>query len=209
MDRVPGTPHRRWHRGGELAARLQPKGQIMKRHLAPLAAAALAMGTAAGADPFVDSVVRNFQEMGYQFVEIERGQTQLKAEGVRGNEELEVIYDLSTGQIIKQERGRADADYIGRTGVKIDISNRDFVGGDRSGRDDDDDDSRSGSRDDDDDDSRSGSRDDDDDNSGSGSGRGDDDDDHGGSSGGSDDSSGRSGGSGDSSGGSDDNDDDD
>jgi hypothetical protein len=191
----------------------------MRRQFIPLAAAAFAVGTAASADPFVDAVVRNFQNMGYQFVEIERGQTQLKAEGVRGNEELEVIYDLSTGQIIKQERGRADAEYIGRTGVEIDVSNRDFVGGDSSGGDDDDDDDddddRSGSRDDDDDDDdddRSGSRDDDDDNSGSGSGRDDDDDDHGGSddsSDGSDDDSESSGGSDDSSGGSDDNDDDD
>ena len=196
----------------------------MKRHFVPLTAAAMIVGASANADPFIDAVVKNLQDLGYEYIEIERGQTQLKAEGVRGNRDIEVIYDLATGQIIKQESGRADSDYIGRSGVEIDVANRDFVGDDSSGRsrddsdddndDDDDDDDRSSSRDDDDDDddrsSSSSSRDDD-----------DDDDDHSSSSGSSsssssddsdddnddDDSSGSSS-SGSSGGGSDDNDDD-
>jgi hypothetical protein len=149
----------------------------MKRHFVPLTAAAMIVGASASADPFIDSVVKNLQELGYEYIEIERGQTQLRAEGVRGNRELEVIYDLATGRIIKQESGRADSDYVGRSGVEIDVANRDFVSDDRSGRsrddndddndDDDDDDDRSSSRDDDDDDddrsSSSSSRDDDDD----------------------------------------------
>ena len=190
----------------------------MRKHFVPLTAAAVIAGTTAGADPFIDSVVKNLQELGYEYIEIERGQTQLKAEGVRGNRELEVIYDLATGQIIKQESGRADAEYIGRSGVEIDVANRDFVGDDRSGRGrDDDDDDNDDDDDDDDDDDRSSSRDDDDDDddrSSSGSSRDDDDDDDDSSSSGSssddndddnddDDSSGGSSG-----GGSDDNDDD-
>jgi hypothetical protein len=196
---------------------------MMKQQFLPFAtAAAMMMGSAASADPFVDAIVKNFQDMGYEFVEIERGQTQLKAEGVRGNRELEVVYDLATGRIIRQETGRADDDYIGRSGVEIDTRNRDFVGPGGNDLDDDfdddnDDDDRSGSsRDDfdddnDDDDSSSGgssggsSRDDndddnDDDDSSSGGSSGDDNDDDNDD----DDSSGGS----DSDSGSDDNDDD-
>jgi hypothetical protein len=128
-------------------------------------------------DGFADNVIADFRARGYDFIEIERGATQLKAEGIRGTEELEIVYDLATGRIIKQETSRADAEYIGRTGIEFDVSNASFVGDDdddddRSGRDrdddDDDDDDRSG-RDRDDDD------DDDDDRSDSGSGRDDDD----------------------------------
>jgi hypothetical protein len=176
----------------------------MRQRLLPFAAAAMMAGTGAGADPFVDAVVKNFQDMGYQFVEIERGRSQLKAEGVRGNQELEVIYDLATGRIIRQETGRADDSYVGRSGVEISSRDRDFTGS-GSGRsgddfdddndDDDDDDDRSSGRDDNDDDN------DDDDSSSSGSSRDDNDDDND-----DDDSSSGSGGSGSS--GSDDNDDD-
>jgi hypothetical protein len=182
-------------RGGDRAAVSNPKGHMMKKHFLPLAAAAMAMGTTASADPFVDAVVKNFQDMGYEFVEIERGRTQLKAEGVRGTQELEVIYDLATGRIISRETGRADDDYIGRSGVEIGTRDRDFVGDDNDDDDsddsdddnddddldDNDDDDRSGSRDDNDDDNddddSSGSRDDDDDDDSSGSGSGSDDND--------------------------------
>jgi hypothetical protein len=126
-------------------------------------------------DSFADSVIADLRARGYDFIEIERGATQLKAEGIRGTEELEIVYDLATGRVVREEAGRADAEYIGRTGVEYDVSRADFVGDD----DDDDRDDRSGrDRDDDDDDDRSGRDhdDDDDDNSGSGSGRDDNDD---------------------------------
>jgi hypothetical protein len=158
----------------------------MRKRLVPLSAAAMVLVSTASADPFVDAVVRNFQDLGYEFIEIDRGRTQLRAEGVRGSEELTVIYDLATGSIIRQERGRADDWYIGRSGIEINSRDRDFVGDSRSGcgrddfDDDDDDDDRSRGRDDFDDD------DDDDDRSfsgsdsgfGSGSGRDDNDDDN-------------------------------
>lgn len=152
----------------------------MKKHFVPITAAALALGSSAGADPFVDAVVRDFQSQGYEYIEIERGRTQLKAEGVRGNRELEVVYDLATGRIVKRESGPADSSYVGRRGVEFDRSNRDFV------RDDDDDDDfddndDDNDDDDDDDDRSSSSRDDDDDDDDDGdrssSSRDDDDDD--------------------------------
>ncbi len=119
----------------------------MRHHLFPLAAAAAIAGSASGADPFIDAVVRNFQDLGYQYVEIERGPTRLKAEGVRGTEELEIVYDLASGRILRQETGFADDDDIGRRGVVIETSG-DFPDDDL---DDDEDDDRRPGRDDDDD----------------------------------------------------------
>ena len=187
----------------------------MKTYFLPLAVSATLLGSAALADAFVDGVVNNLRDLGYEYIEVTRGVTQAKAEAVRGTQKIEVIYDLATGRILKQEYETAGPGYLGRTGVEIDVERRDFLDdddddGSRSGRDDNDDDD-----DDDDDGSRSSSGrddnddDDDDDGSRSGSGRDDNDDDNdddGGRSGGSSGSSGSGSGSG--SGSRDDNDDD-
>ena len=151
----------------------------MKHTLLATAALTLWAGTAL-ADAFTDGVVAKFQEMGFTFIEVKDGPTQVKVEGIKGSTQLEVIYDRATGRILKQEQHRAEAENVGRSGVQIDSEDRDFLA-DRSGRrhgsdhDDGEDDhghgsnsgsgssnSGSGSHDDDDDDS-------DDDNSGSGS----------------------------------------
>jgi hypothetical protein len=178
----------------------------MKKMMFTLSASAMLLGTAATADPFVDAVVSNLRSLGYEYIEIDRGLTQAKAEAVRGTQKIEVIYDIATGQILKQEYETAGPGYLGRTGVEIDFERRDYLD------DDDDDNGRSSSgRDDDDDDngrSGSGSDDDDDDNGRSGSGRDDDDDDHGGRSGSSGGGSGSGSGSGSGGGSNDDNDDD-
>jgi len=158
---------------------------MMNKTLFPLTTAALLMGSVAIADPFAEAVVKNLQDLGYDYIEVKRGQSQLKAEAVRGDRKLEVVYDLATGQIISREDEWADDDYVGRSGVEIRTENRDFLDDDDDDdddRDDDDDDSGRGSDDDDDDDDDSGrgsdDRDDDDDDSGSDD-RDDDDDDSG------------------------------
>jgi len=162
---------------------------MMNKTLFPLTTAALLMGSVAIADPFAEAVVKNLQDLGYDYIEVKRGQSQLKAEAVRGDQKLEVVYDLATGQIISREDEWADDDYVGRSGVEIRTENRDFLDDDDDSgrgsdddRDDDDDDSGRGSDDDDDDDDDSGrgsdDRDDDDDDSGSDD-RDDDDDDSG------------------------------
>jgi len=158
---------------------------MMNKTLFPLTTAALLMGSVAIADPFAEAVVKNLQDLGYDYIEVKRGQSQLKAEAVRGDQKLEVVYDLATGQIISREDEWADDDYVGRSGVEIRTENRDFLDDDDdSGRgsdddDDNDDDSGRGSddRDDDDDDSGADDRDDDDDDSGSDDSDDDDDDD--------------------------------
>ena len=126
----------------------------------PVAVAFTLWAGASNADQFTDDVIAKFQEMGFDYIEVKEGITQLKVQAIQGADKYEVIYDRATGTILKQETERADADEIGRSGVEIDRRARDFL-------DDDDDDER---RDEDD------SRDDDDDDRDDSSGRDDDDD---------------------------------
>lgn len=124
----------------------------------------------------IDQIVSDLQAQGYDYIEIKRGPTQTKVEAIKGNQELEIVYDNATGDELKRETGIADGEDVGRTGIEIETENRDFVDDRRrADRDDDHDNSGPGSHDDDDDhDDNSGSGshdddDDDDDNSGSGS----------------------------------------
>jgi hypothetical protein len=131
-------------------------------------------------------VVDSYRSQGYSWIEVKQGPTQIKVEAVKGSEKVEVVIDIETGAVLKQETERASTRDQGRTGVDVSTRDEDFVG-----RDDDDDDDRNDDdddddgRDDDDDDHGRGDdddddgRDDDDDDSG-GHGGGDDDDDHGG-----------------------------
>lgn len=139
--------------------------------------AAMLLGTTALADAFTDAIVEDLQNAGYSFIEIKTGPTQVKAEGVKGSQKIEVIYDRSTGEILKQEIETADPDDIGRVGVQYDDEDDDFLDDDDDD-DHDDDHSGSGHDDDDDDDDHSGSShdDDDDDHEDDNSGHGSDDD---------------------------------
>lgn len=98
----------------------------MQRTLTAAALAAFWL-TAAQADPFTDAVVTRYQEMGFNFIEVQNGQTQVKVEAIRGTEKLEVIYDRATGRILKQEQERAEIEEQNRTGVQVRERSRDFV----------------------------------------------------------------------------------
>ena len=93
----------------------------------PVAVAFALWAGAANADQFTDDVVAKFQELGFDYIEVKEGISQVKVEAVQGNRKYEVIYDRATGKILKQENERADADEIGRSGVDIDRRNRDFL----------------------------------------------------------------------------------
>ncbi len=142
----------------------------------------LVTGAASAQTATQTAVIERLRNEGYSFIEIKEGLTQTKVEATRGTEQLEFVYDNETGAILAQEVGRAEADYIGRSGVEIDRDDRDFVGSER-GRERDDDDADE--EDDDDDKGGRGGRggnDDDDDNSDDDDGDddGDDGDDDGG-----------------------------
>jgi hypothetical protein len=188
--------------------------QSIRTTFTRLALVALALTGPAGvaqADVSTDAIIADLTAQGFTRIEIRRGPNQIKVEGIRGTQELEVVYDRATGAILKREVGTADLFDDTRPGVSIRDRNRDFVriatagssassdddddrNDDRGGRNGNDDDrgGRSGSNDDDNDDDdrggRSGSNDDDDDDDRGGrSGGGDDDDDDDDDNGGSDD----------------------
>lgn len=110
------------------------------KYTIPLATAFAVWMGAAQADDFTDKIVTNLQSLGYGYVEIQNGISQVKVQATRGTEKLEVVYDRVTGKILKREMERADGDDLGQIGVDISTRNRDFLDDDDDdGRDDDDD----------------------------------------------------------------------
>lgn len=136
----------------------------MKRMFTMTAAGLLYATTALAQDP-VQSLIAQFQNYGYTHIEVKRGPSQIKIEGVLNGMEREIVVDAATGAILKDETERADR--VSGDGSRVEVENddEDFVG------DDDDDDRYDDSSDDDDDDRRDGRDDEDDD---------EDDDRHGG-----------------------------
>lgn len=141
----------------------------MKHVLMATTAAGLFMSSSAFAQSWLDTAIAGYQGQGVDFIEVERGPTQVKIEATMGNQTLEVIYDALTGDILKSEQEAADPEYIGRTGIEFDTDDEDFLDDDDS--DDDDSDDDDDDNDDDDDDN-----DDDDDDDSSDDNGGDDDD---------------------------------
>ena len=138
----------------------------MRRNL--FGATALSMGlsmslaTAGQAQSVADQVVSQLQADGFDRIEVTNGRTQVKIEAIRGETQVEFVYDLTTGALIEQEVYPVDGDEDIRPGVVVRTRDRDFSdddeGDDESspGRDDDepddderDDESRDDERDDD------------------------------------------------------------
>ncbi|MBT8408197.1 MAG: PepSY domain-containing protein, partial [Alphaproteobacteria bacterium] len=69
---------------------------------------AMLMSTTAYAEISQQSLIDLYAN--YQNVEIKYGPTQVKVEAVKDGVKYEVVYDSSTGKIIKQESEAADAD---------------------------------------------------------------------------------------------------
>jgi hypothetical protein len=93
-----------------------------------VAAAFALWSVASHAGPFEDAVIEQYQNMGFQFIEVKEGLTQTKVEAIMPDgRKVEVIYDRSTVEILKQENERADGDEIGPTGVQFDNEGEDFL----------------------------------------------------------------------------------
>jgi hypothetical protein len=151
----------------------------MKRLLLTTAAFAFA-ATMATAAINTDDLVADFQAEGYTRVEVKVGLSQIKVEAIKGEVKREVIYDIESGAILKDETETVEADDDTAPGVEIKNVDKDFVDGDDEQDDDDDDDDDDGDdgedEDDDNDDDDEGDEDDSDDEDNSGPGGGDDDD---------------------------------
>lgn len=120
-----------------------------------------------------NEVISSLQADGYNRVEVKVGPTQMKVEAIRGQQKLELVYDRSTGALLKREVEAVEAGDSVAPGVSVRDRGRDFVrvaGLQPDASSDDDDDHGGRGRGSDDDDG--------DDDSGSGRGNGSDDDDH-------------------------------
>lgn len=74
-----------------------------------------------------DEVISDFQGQGFTRTEVRVGPTQIKVEGIRGTEKVEVIYDRATGQVLKTETELVSAGENTAPGVSVRERNRDFV----------------------------------------------------------------------------------
>ncbi len=133
----------------------------MKRATFTLAAVVGLIASVADAQSIADQAISQLTAQGYSRIEVQTGPSQVKVEAIRGNRELEVVYDAVTGAILKQEVNAVSSDDDTASGIERRTRDRDLVraGGSR----DNDSDGRSARRIDDADD---------DDNRGRGRGRG-------------------------------------
>ncbi|MEM9432384.1 MAG: PepSY domain-containing protein [Pseudomonadota bacterium] len=98
----------------------------MKRMLS-LTTALTLVAPIAQADSFTDQVTKAFQDLGFEFIEVETGPTQVRVEGLRGRQIYEVIYDRSTGDILTQDVDFADLEDLERSGVVLIAREEDFL----------------------------------------------------------------------------------
>jgi len=152
---------------------------MMMATSAVLLSAGIAVSQGTDTQALANQLLAQYQSDGFTYVEVERGPTQIKVEGIRNGLETETIYDAATGNVLRTETDRADRDEIGVTGFEMSSRSTDFLtanGAERRDDDSDDDDDRyddddhddDNDRDDDDDDrdDDDNDRDDDDDNDG-------------------------------------------
>ena len=105
----------------------------MKRLM--LLTAAFALSASMAMALTADELVAAYQAQGFTKIEVTTGLTQIKIEAVKGKTKLEVIYDSTSGTILKQDHGWAGRP--DRTpGVELSTSTHDFVGGSRDSDDD-------------------------------------------------------------------------
>jgi len=155
----------------------------MKRFFMMTTAAGALIAGPALAQDMVERLVAEYEARGFEFIEVQRGLTQIKVEATMDGQTIEVIYDSETGDILEYETNLADAEDSARSGLEISSRNRDFTDDDDDdddddeGGDDDDGDDGDDSSDDDEDDSDDDEDDDDDDDDGDDDDSEDEDDD--------------------------------
>lgn len=98
----------------------------MKKTILTLAFGLLLSGQAAFALT-ADQLVSDLQAQGYTRTEVRVGPSQIKVEAIRGTEKLEVIYDKTTGAVLKSEVATVRFGENTAPGVSVRDRNRDFV----------------------------------------------------------------------------------
>ena len=127
------------------------------------AALALSTGMAAAEPRTGAGVLAEYIALGYTYIEVKEGLTQIKVEAIQGTMYIEVIYDMATGDVIKTESGTASPEDAGQTGTSFKIVDRDFEDGNDDADDDELDDEDEDDTDEDDNDADEDDSDEDDD----------------------------------------------
>lgn len=121
----------------------------MKKRLLTLSAAGMLLTSVAFADPQVDSVVAQFQELGYTRIEVKRGPNTLKIEAIRPDgRKREMIIDLNTSEVLEDETGRVQSLSDDDPDVEVKVTSEDYH--DRYDEDDDEEEDHDDDYDDDD-----------------------------------------------------------
>ena len=88
------------------------------------------LGLCAGmalATPMTDQIVAGLQSQGFNHIEIAQGLTQLKVEAIRDTTKIEIIYDVATGAILKQETSAIADGEDATPGIEINDETDDFI----------------------------------------------------------------------------------
>lgn len=101
-----------------------------------LMAAAIALGASAGgaqADTLTDRIRSDLESQGYKDIEIDRDDGRIEVEAVRGNQEVELVYDGDSGELVSRDDNRT-------TGLERaeQVSGKELPASGQNGREDDD-----------------------------------------------------------------------
>lgn len=94
-----------------------------------LSAAFVLSAASAFAAVTANDLVTSYQADGFNAIEVTTGVTQIKVEAVKDGTKVEVIYDIASGAILKQEQKPARARDANDTSVEVQTSATDFTDG--------------------------------------------------------------------------------
>ncbi|NBZ88245.1 PepSY domain-containing protein [Stagnihabitans tardus] len=102
-----------------------------------LSAAFVLSAASAFAAVTANDLVASYQADGFNAIEVTTGITQIKVEAVKNGTKVEVVYDIASGSILKQEQKPARARDLNDTSVEVQTSATDFTDGSDDDSDDD------------------------------------------------------------------------
>jgi hypothetical protein len=91
-----------------------------------LTTAMIIAGNIAHAEMSTTAVADDYVAQGYSKVEVQRGQTQIQVEAVRGTEKITVIYDIASGNVLSTQSRLAPLQEQSERGVQIRSGAQDF-----------------------------------------------------------------------------------
>ena len=102
-------------------------GNSMKRTVKPFIFTTMLGFSASMAQAItVADVVQTYQDAAYSGIEVKESPNQIKVEGIKDGVKVEVVYDKTTGDVIKRESEAVDAGEISN-GLEVSVTDHDFT----------------------------------------------------------------------------------